>query len=254
MTAPRHPGSFQPLGGSLESAERCPCCGGLERIHQPVLWPELIAQWRLSPAEAEVIDRREGVHCTTCQSNLRSMALARALVSLFQGSGTLAEIMTGRGAALRILEVNEAGSLTPFLSRASGHRLVRYPEVDHHALPFEDGSFDLVVHSDTLEHVERPVTALSECRRVLVPGGHCAFTVPVVPGRLTLSREGMPPSFHGNENERDPAVMVRTEYGADAWLQVLEAGFAECRIISHGPGAIALVGRRGVDDRPTRGG
>lgn len=232
---------------------RCSVCGGTGRVRDPVLWPELIAQWRLSPEEAEVIDRREGIHCTTCQSNLRSMALARGLVSLFQASGTLAETMSGRAATLRILEVNEAGSLTPFLSRAAGHRLVRYPEVDLHALPFADGSFDLVVHSDTLEHVERPVRALAECRRILVPGGHCAFTVPLIVGRLTLSREGLPPSFHGNPSERDPAVMVRTEYGADAWLQVLEAGFAECRIIAHAPGAIALVGRRGLDDRPDRG-
>jgi 2-polyprenyl-3-methyl-5-hydroxy-6-metoxy-1,4-benzoquinol methylase len=222
-------------------------------VRQPVLWPELIAQWRLSPEEAEIIDRREGIHCTTCQSNLRSMALARAVVSLFHGAGTLAETMTARGATLRILEVNEAGSLTPFLARAVGHRLVQYPEVDLHTLPFPDGSFDLVVHSDTLEHVERPVRALAECRRVLVPGGHCAFTVPLVVGRLTLSREGMPPSFHGNPNERDPAVMVRTEYGADAWRQVLEAGFSECRIVPYEPpGAIAFVARRGIDDHPLR--
>jgi SAM-dependent methyltransferase len=174
------------------------------------------------------------------------MALAWALVTTFQGSGTLADLMAGPGAVLRILEVNEAGALTPFLSRAPGHRLVKYPEVDLHALPFPDGSFDLVVHSETLEHLERPVRALAECRRVLAAGGICAFTVPMVPGRLTLSREGMPPSFHGNASERDPALAVRTEYGADAWTHVVEAGFTECRIVPYDPpGAIALIGRRG---------
>jgi SAM-dependent methyltransferase len=182
------------------------------------------------------------------------MALARALVTAYQGSGTLGDLMAGPGAHLRILEVNEAGTLTPFLSRASGHRLVRYPEVDLHALPFPDGSFDLVVHSDTLEHLERPVRALSECKRVLAAGGFCVFTVPLVVGRLTLSREGMSPSFHGNSAERDPALAVRTEYGADAWRQVVEAGFSECRIVPYDPpGAIALVGRRGADDRPAPG-
>src|SRR5215470_14923482 len=104
----------------------CPCCGGTERVRETVLWPELISEWRLSPEEAEIIDRREGLRCTHCQSNLRSMALAAALVSAFQGSGTLADLMAGPGSVLRILEVNEAGALTPFLSRAPGHRLVRY--------------------------------------------------------------------------------------------------------------------------------
>ena len=38
-------------------------------------------------------------------------------------------------------------------------------------LSFDASSFDLVVHSYTLEHVDNPVAALSECRRVLLPGG-----------------------------------------------------------------------------------
>src|SRR5208282_3830755 len=42
----------------------------------------------------------------------------------------------------------------------------------------------LVIHSDTLEHVERPVRALEECRRVLAPGGRVCFTVPIIVGRL----------------------------------------------------------------------
>ena len=237
---------------SLEHTPKCACCGGAMLAREPVLWPELIAEWRLSPLEAEVIDRREGLRCTSCRANLRSMALAWALVTTFQGSGTLSELMAGPGALLRILEVNEAGALTPLLSRAPGHRLVRYPEIDLHALPFPDGSFDLVVHSDTLEHLERPVRALAECRRVLAAGGVCAFTVPMIAGRLTVSREGMPPSFHGSANEHDPALAVRTEYGADAWRHVVEAGFAECRIIPFDPpGAVALVGRRGIEDRPS---
>jgi tRNA (mo5U34)-methyltransferase len=229
----------------------CACCGGSDFAQQPVLWPELVAEWRLTPDEAEYIDRREGLRCTACQSSLRSMALARAVVGLHQGSGTLADFMSGAGAHLRILEVNEAGTLTQFLSRSSGHRLVRFPEVDVHSLPFGEGSFDLVVHAETLEHVAQPVRALAECRRVLVAGGGCAFTVPMVIGRLTMSRAGMPPSFHNNAQERDPALMVRTEYGADAWRQLVDAGFAECRLVAFDPpGGIALVGIRGVEDLP----
>jgi tRNA (mo5U34)-methyltransferase len=175
------------------------------------------------------------------------MALGRAILDLYGHQGPLAAFMSGPGGGLRILEVNEAGSLTPFLARARGHRLARYPDVDIHALPFAEGSFDLVVHSETLEHVLRPVAALAECRRVLRPGGACAFTIPMVIDRLTASREGMQPSFHNNAEERDPALLVRTEYGADAWRHVVEAGFRECRIVAlDSPGAIALVAIRPV--------
>jgi len=234
---------------SNTAIEVCICCGARRFATSKVLWPALVSEWQLSPQEAEYIERREGFHCTGCGSSLRSMALARAILDFHEHRGPLSALMAGPGAQLRILEINEAGSLTQFLSRGSAYRLVRYPEVDIHSLPFADGDFDLVVHSETLEHVMRPVAALGECRRVLRPGGACAFTVPIVIGRLTASREGMPPSYHNNSEERDPALLVRTEYGADAWGQVIEAGFRECRIVAlDPPGAIALVGVRAAHE------
>jgi SAM-dependent methyltransferase len=221
----------------------CVCCGGSNLTFTKVLWPELIVEWRLSPPEAEIIDRQQGLHCAGCGANLRSMALAQAILTVFGADGTFERFMNGRGKSLAILEINEAGQLTQFLSRAPQHRVVSYPQVDMHALPFRSGSHDLVVHSDTLEHVEFPVAALGECRRVLRAGGACAFTVPLVAGRLTSSRAGLPPSYHLGGPVKDPHVLVRTEYGADAWLHVLQAGFRECRIVPLDfPAATALVG------------
>ena len=226
-------------------ASICPCCAASEFARKPILWPALVAEWRLSPEEVEYIDRREGLHCLGCGSNLRSMALAHAILEVYRYSGTLTDFMLGPGRELDSLEVNEAGSLTSIFSKSPRHTLVQFPDVDIHALPFSDASFDLVVHSETLEHVEQPVRALAECRRVLRPGGACAFTVPMVVGRLTSSRAGMPLSFHNNAEERDSALLVRTEYGADAWRQVIDAGFPECRLVSFdAPGAIAVVGMR----------
>lgn len=221
----------------------CVCCGSSTLSFTPVLWPELIQEWRLSPAEAETIDRQQGHHCVACRSNLRSMALAHAILTTFGAEGTFDRFMDERGKSLAILEINEAGQLTQFLSRAPRHRLASYPAVDMHALPYPSASHDLVVHSDTLEHVEFPVAALGECRRVLRPGGACAFTVPLVAGRLTSSRAGLAPSHHLGGPVKDPSVLVRTEYGADAWLHVLEARFRECRIVPLDfPAACALVG------------
>jgi len=45
-------------------------------------------------------------------------------------------------------------------------------------LPFGSGSFDLVVASDVLEHVENDIAAASEIARVLKPGGVAIVTVP----------------------------------------------------------------------------
>ena len=45
-------------------------------------------------------------------------------------------------------------------------------------VPFKDSSYDLVVATDVLEHIEDDQAALKEWRRVLKPGGHMLITVP----------------------------------------------------------------------------
>jgi SAM-dependent methyltransferase len=212
------------------------------------LWPELIEAWQLTPGERAYIDIQQGTRCERCGANVRSQALARALLLLFDlaAGATLddwvkANVPTGA----RVLEVNEAGALTPWLSQVPGYVPARYPECDLTRLPHASASFDLVVHSDTLEHVVAPDAALRECLRVLAPGGACLFTVPVVAGRLTRSREGLPPSYHGHAACREPDFMVRTEFGADVWTAVLEAGFATCGFVTFRyPAGVAIVARR----------
>lgn len=206
------------------------------------MWPELISQWELGPEEVAYTERQQALMCTACGSNLRSMTLAKAIMRRYEFPGLFGTfVVTPQASALRVLEINEAGTLTPFLQQMPGHLIVRYPQSDMTRLAFADGSFDLVVHSDTLEHVPDPVLGLSECRRVLKPGGACAFTVPIVVDRLSRSRRGLPPSYHGSpDNPGD--CLVHMEYGADAWRHVFMAGFGECRIVSFDhPAAHALV-------------
>jgi SAM-dependent methyltransferase len=215
----------------LESsiAPSCGICGGTAFTHRQILWLRLISEWQLAPHEAAYIDRQQGTTCDRCGSNLRSIALANAIRAFFGEQGTLQEI-ADRGKSGSILEINEAGDLNPVLRRFSGHVLASYPEVDIHRLPYADGSFDLVVHSDTLEHVINPIHALAECRRVLKPGGALCFTIPIVVGRLTRNRTGLPMSYHGHPTTAADDYVVRTEFGADAWTYVMEAGFASVAI------------------------
>ena len=74
-------------------------------------------------------------------------------------------------------EINEAGGLTSVLKRLPNHQLIGYPDYDMTNLSFEPETFDLVLHSDTLEHVPNPIAGLSKCRRVLGKTGRCIFTV-----------------------------------------------------------------------------
>ena len=226
--------------------ESCTCCGSRDLTFGKILWDELAQQWRLSAYEREYIDRQQGLTCRSCGSNLRSMALALAICRCYGYSGRLARFVEERNhRALRVLEVNEAGMLTQFLSKLPKHKMGKYPELDMTGMSFADGAFDLVVHSDTLEHVQHPVRALSECRRVLSSGGFCTFTIPMIVDRMTFSRAGLAPSYHGTPTECAPDLAVQTEYGCDAWKHLVLAGFEECRLITlEFPSAFAFVGVR----------
>ena len=65
----------------------------------------------------------------------------------------------------------EAGEIT-------ADRLAGVLRGDATRLPFRDGSFDVIVTSEVLEHIQDDVTALAELSRVLKPGGTFAATVP----------------------------------------------------------------------------
>jgi SAM-dependent methyltransferase len=57
-------------------------------------------------------------------------------------------------------------------------------DVDHRAdlqaLPFADGSYDVVYASHVLEHVPDDASAIAEIRRILAPGGIAILPVPLV--------------------------------------------------------------------------
>jgi SAM-dependent methyltransferase len=221
---------------------QCPVCGHKLFSSKPVLWEALITEWGISPAEVEYINRQQGFRCMKCDCNLRSMCLAKAIMRYFRFDGLFTRFVRYRCFRLRILEINEAGDLSYLLARAWRHKLVSYPENDMTSLKFADSSFDLVVHSDTLEHVPNPLQGLRECHRVLAPRGICCYTVPIIIGRLSRSRDGLPPSYHGAEHDRKMDYTVQTEFGADAWTLPILAGFSECRVVTTDfPAGIALT-------------
>jgi ubiquinone/menaquinone biosynthesis C-methylase UbiE len=98
---------------------------------------------------------------------------------------------------LLVVEINPAKNLPQFLQVLPKYALHSFPQLDMQRMSFADSSIDSIIHSDALEHVPDSKAALKESMRVPKPGGHLFHTVPVVIGRLTRTRRGLPASYHG---------------------------------------------------------
>jgi SAM-dependent methyltransferase len=165
----------------------CPVCGGDRFVNDSVLWPELIAQWELSPDEVAYINLQQGFCCADCKNNLRTMTLAAAVTDAFGFTGTFKEFCRNDPGIrqLTVIEINPAKNLSPFLQALPKHALHSFPQLDMQRMTFAHSSIDIIIHSDTLEHVPDSKAALKESWCVLKPGGHLFYTVPIVIGRLT---------------------------------------------------------------------
>lgn len=88
----------------------------------------------------------------------------------------------GRGGVAELFwrDVRLAAGLDPDASSLADHRAAGMPVVRGVAerLPFAADSFDLIVSIWVLEHLDDPLGAFIEVRRVLRPGGHFVFLTP----------------------------------------------------------------------------
>jgi SAM-dependent methyltransferase len=208
----------------------CSVCGVETRFvrNRWVLSRELRDSWPASFVE------RESMLCAECGSSRRVRLLADALLRLYGvGARSVARLVDQEPfRSLDVAEVNAAGRMHPFLSRLPRLTYVEYPEEDVQALSWADGSYDLVLTSETLEHVPDLHAALRETRRVLRPGGRHVFTVPV-DGRLetTCSRNGLDPQHHGRGGgpfalvTRKADMLAHWDIGRDMPRLLESAGF-----------------------------
>lgn len=108
----------------------------------------------------------------------------RRLLDLGCGAGRHAYEAARRGAEVVAVDISPTELSTvrdTFAAmRAEGEtcREADLTVADATCLPFADGSFDRVIASEVLEHVDDDRAAIVELARVLAPGGALAVTVP----------------------------------------------------------------------------
>jgi len=193
-----------------------------------------------------MFERREGLRCLACGAVSRFQHLAGVILEEFGarslGCDNFSDFTKSRHfKRLRVAEINGCGTLHGFLDRHPslaysefGSEDPEIPSEDLLALSYRDQQFDLVITSDTLEHVPDLKIALAEIERILSPGGRHIFTVPTVwDGRKTRQRALLkdarivhlhPPSFHGVWSAQSSDRLVFHEFGDDVLDYLRTAG------------------------------
>jgi SAM-dependent methyltransferase len=235
--------------------ERCTICGrfGPMLYRRRVIPPRLEELWGLSPRWAEAMARRESLDCAWCGGKLRARRLARVLLDVYPAgtppcpAPSVAEwVRRPEARALRVAEINRIEGLHDILralphlaasdftpGAAPGAVVDGVRNEDLTRLTYPDASFDVVLTSETLEHVPDLDAALGEIRRVLVPGGRHVFTIPRLPGiAATFARARLGPAgaivgdgplIHHPGG--DMGYPVFTEFGADCLDRFRRARF-----------------------------
>lgn len=178
-----------------------------------------------------------GVRCLRC---------AGSSIHLAMGASLRARVPDL--ARLDVYELSARGPLVAFLRRATHSLQVSefLPDValgselggirceDMQQLSFADASFDLITHTEVLEHVPDDRRALAELHRVLRAGGILMFSVPMHGGDVTIERaclrDGriehlLPPVFHGDPLRDGAGILAFRDYGRDILERVRAAGF-----------------------------
>lgn len=110
-----------------------------------------------------------------CRDSSASYAGQRRPINILDvgcGTGANLEMLSQFGEAEGVDVSSEALSFC----RARGLENVKQGEAE--ALPYEDGSFDLVTGLDVVEHLDNDLAGLKEMRRVLRRRGHALLFVP----------------------------------------------------------------------------
>lgn len=177
-------------------------------------------------------DSLRSVECPLGNCVTRERAIAQVLFSLYPrasiASLTIHEAApTTRGMALWLRQNCPGYTATGYFPQVPfGTMQGKLRNEDLENQTFADGSFDVVVHLDVMEHLFQPFQALREICRTLKPGGRCIFTAPTYPDLVKsrqvawLREDGSlhvdgKPEYHGNPQRPEDGALVTWRYGYD---------------------------------------
>ncbi|MBD3237167.1 MAG: methyltransferase domain-containing protein [Candidatus Eisenbacteria bacterium] len=164
--------------------------------------------WRAHRRVEETYDNEERL-----LAQLRDLPLpGRTVLEVGAGSGRDSLEIAARGARVVLVDyVMESFAVVRGVAAEAGVEL-HCVCCDARALPFREGSFDLVFHQGVLEHFRDPMPLLRENYRVTRPGGHCLVDVPQRYHPYTLIKHlliALNLWFAGWETEFSPASLRR---------------------------------------------
>lgn len=156
------------------------------------------------------------------------------VLSHFRDGGTLADL--GSGDEPRFLRkvakrVDKAWGLDPQAKPGQEANITLLAADVTKRLPFDDASLDQVTSLAVIEHVDHPEAVLSECFRVLKPGGRLIMTTPSRMGILVhelMRRLGLIRDVKEDEHRdflMSPDRLAR--WFADAGFSVTAADYFE---------------------------
>ncbi len=224
---------------------RCYACGNKNKpVFTQIINDDLANVWCLDRKQRHLFDIRESTSCDNCGSSLRSSLQARAICSVLSPRSTsLTEAVSSEEVErLKIAEINFCGALHNIIKNLPNLHYSEYRpddktirQEDLNALSYKDNSFDLVITSETIEHVPDWEVALREIRRVLKPGGFHIFTVPAIMSRRTKTKAKIEkgkiinieePSYHGCNRSKTDDYLVFTEFGIDFRKKIDNIGYS----------------------------
>jgi len=206
-----------------------------------------------------------GVRCTRCAASAVHLALGRALheagldlstcdVCELSARGPLVGYLRRRARSVATSEYFE--DVLPGKERGG----VRCEDVQR--LSYADASFDVITHTEVLEHVPDDRRAFAELYRVLRPGACMLFTVPLHDGAQTIERaclrDGMIDHLQASVYHIDPlrggvGILAFRDYGRDILDRLRAAGFVDARLIDARTGLRWLPPRKVICARKPHG-
>ncbi|MBC7770969.1 MAG: methyltransferase domain-containing protein [Pyrinomonadaceae bacterium] len=156
------------------------------------------------------------------------------LLTLLPREWTVADLGCGTGNASELLaplvkQVYAIDQSAPMLAAAKkrlhGYTNISFLRGDMHGIPLEDSSVDATVTVLVLHHIERPLEACREIRRVLRPGGTCLI-IDMMEHDRSIYKHTMGHRWLGFTEEKIGGLLI-------------EAGFEKPRfnVLSPDPGA-----------------